>query len=102
MIPLRDPIKEKPVVDVPQELLAEVPAILADLFEQKTGYSVRVIYLPDLKAPESAHVVILNGDNKPIDTITDLPLDQVMDAFRYPQRYSGALRDYLNGTPAKK
>ena len=90
------------ITEVPTELLAEVPQILADLYRAEGGYKVRVIYLPELKEPEEFHVTILTSGNVVLDTIKLPVLEENqygLDVFRHPARYSEKLRRYLNGQP---
>lgn len=88
------------ITEVPAELLAEVPEILADLYRAEGGYKIRMIYLPDLNEPDEVHVTILSSGNVVLETLK-LPVTGEngygLDVFRHPAMYSEKLRRYLNG-----
>lgn len=88
-------------------LLSTVPGELADMSRQFGGYSINVIYLPELKAPTEAHFVVLGAGDTPtkLDEFTislgDNP-NQVLEILDHPTRYSEALLVYLGGKPRKE
>jgi hypothetical protein len=87
--------------DVPDEVLEELPALLADLFRETWDYKVRVIYLPDLKAPVLAAITILDRQNQRIDSL-ELAAEDGIIAFKDPFRFSHALTMYMRGVEATR
>lgn len=87
-------VEDSPAVD----LLSQVPITLADLSRDGGGYSIQVIYLPDIEhmadTGAEAHITIIGGKGETLDTLT-IPAAEGVVAFRHPSGYSHKLRDYL-------
>lgn len=86
-------------------LLDDVPGSLADLTREGGGYTINVIYLPELAKPTEAHVTILgagkDGDKPVLDTLKGVELDKVWDVLDHPTKYSEGLLLYLGGKERK-
>ncbi len=68
---------------LPAELLAEVPTDIADLSRKTSTYEIQVIYLPDIKTPETAQITLKDPDGSARGTLT-VPAEQALDVFRHP------------------
>lgn len=76
----------------PPDLLSNVPKGIVDLQRDGGGYHVQLIFLPDLKKPEEAHITLFFGAE--IESFT-VPFDNYKDVYFHPCGYSAKLRDYL-------
>lgn len=72
----------------------------ADLHREGGGFTVSAIFLPDLKKPKEAQIVIKTGDGAKIDAFR-VPAAQVWDVFHHPTQHSEPLLEFLGGKKKK-
>lgn len=77
------------------QILLNVPRTSADLVRTTWDYEVRVIYLPDLSAPECAWVSILDRKGNMIGEPITLTVEDGIEAFKNPRKFSNELNDFL-------
>ena len=72
----------------------------SDLFRNGGGFTVSVIFAPDMKNPKTAHITVKTGDGAKIDTFK-VPADKAWDAFHHTTQYSEKLLQFLGGKKGK-
>lgn len=73
----------------------------ADLYREEGGFTVSVIFLPDLKKPKEAQVSVKTRDGAKIDNFK-VPADKAWEAFNHTTQFSEKLLEFLGGTKKGK
>ena len=72
-----------------------------DLFRNGGGFTVSVIFLPDISKPKEAQIIVKTGDGAKIDTFK-VSIAQAWDAFHHTTQYSEKLLGFLAPGRQKK
>lgn len=111
-MPPKDQDNTEEAIQQLEASLADVPDSLADLYRDGGGYSIGMIFLPELSKPTEVQVVIKGSagegssrsevDSFKVTLDKENPGTHAMDILNHPTNYSEKLLVYLGGKEKKE